>query len=221
MCRRVPRWESIDIYFGSMRSTFQRSIRLRATETPCWFPWPDTCSPTVKSRDCLAAERLEILPSPAVRVELSNLSPNSGDNPVNNRFAVIETSTPFSRLCRTDGLLITDYRLAHLFLSFMLFLGFVLFLIFLPVFFLATFFFALRRILTNSSIRASTGSRFFALRRIHTRASRRLSTASCSFAMQHSTSSCQPVHPRNPHRPRGCPQSALPKCFETCAHPAA
>src|ERR1700722_19379359 len=190
MCRRVPRWESIDIYFGSMRSTFQRSIRLRATETPCWFPWPDTCSPTVKSRDCLAAERLEVLPSPSVRVELSNLSPNSGDNPVNNRFAVIETSTPFSRLCRTDGLLITDYRLARLFL-------------------------------TNSSIRASTGSRFFALRRIHTRASRRLSTASCSFAMQHSTSSCQPVHPRNPHRPRGCPQSALPKCFETCAHPAA
>ena len=123
---------------------------------------------------------------------------------MNNRFAVIETSTPFSRLCRTDGLLITDYRLARRFLSFMLFLSF------LPVFFLATFFLALRRILTNSSIKASTGSCFFALRRIHTRASRRLSTASCSFAMQHSTSSCQPVHPRNPHRLRGCPPPAEP-----------
>jgi hypothetical protein len=161
----------------------------------------------VKSSDCLAAERLEVLPPLPVRAELSKLSPNSGDNPVNNRFAVIETSTPFSRLCRTDGLLITDYRFARLFSSFVLFLGFVRFLSFLPVFFLATFF-ALRRILTNSSIRASTGSCFFALRRIHTRASRRLSTASCSFAMQHSTSSCQPVHPRNAHRPRGCPQSA-------------
>lgn len=39
--------------------------------------------------------------------ELSNPSPNSGDNPVNNRFAVIETSTPFSRLCRTDEILTT------------------------------------------------------------------------------------------------------------------
>ena len=41
------------------------------------------------------------------RGKFYNLSPNSGDNPVHNRFAVIETSTPFSRLCRTDGLLIT------------------------------------------------------------------------------------------------------------------
>ena len=57
----------------------------------------------VKSSDSLAAERLEILPPLPARAELSNLSPNSGDNPVNNRFAVIETSTPFSRLCRTDG----------------------------------------------------------------------------------------------------------------------
>jgi hypothetical protein len=41
------------------------------------------------------------------RRKLSNLSPNSGDNPVNNPLVVIETSTPFSRLGRTDGLLIT------------------------------------------------------------------------------------------------------------------
>jgi hypothetical protein len=128
--------------------------------------------------------------------ELSNPSPNSGDNPVNNRFAVIETSSPFSRLCRTDGLLTTHYRLARPFLNFLTFLSF------LPVFFLATFFFALRRIFTNSSISVSTGSRFFALRRIHTRASRRLSTASCSFAMQHSTSSCWPVHHVSNLRPQ-------------------
>jgi hypothetical protein len=77
---------------------------------------------------------------------------------VYNRFAAMETSARFSRLCRTDQLLTNGYRLSRR-------LPPVFFLptLFLPAFFLAIFFFAFLRIFTRASTRSSTGSRILRL----------------------------------------------------------
>jgi hypothetical protein len=81
---------------------------------------------------------------------------------------------------------------------------------FVDFFRLATFFFALRRILMSASIRLSTGSCRFAFRLIQTSASRRLSTWLSFFAMKHARPKGNGRHlpaeawPSRPYRTDSC-----------------